>query len=552
MKHQRVRNFMLIVLAIQVLGSVESYAYDNRCRSYPEGDTRSICPGRSLPASQTRGRTASSLTCSGSVDHFVRKPQEIPDYGRWQALISTEGAKSEAAFRLRQQQSEVKWSGRIPYSTIEEWGWIACELGTSASECGTDRVCKTEPHSYTVNDCDAQNNCTSRTVTESRTVCDDVARTCYYDVRRSASQHCSSEVMTYDARFARDPKWNVSHPSYSEFIPNKYDLLPGELEMIQTFNGQGRMLSPNLKIGDAWNKYSVSSAKINGGGSTTDCRPNNKAHVEFEIHTVERLVKPSPNAFQLPVDHAGKSLRPLEWAVDTDSGEKVRPIRLKLTDSSAALVKLMAQQSQAVSSREKAKSDLGLGQNSDKMDLVTSKAAEGFYKNTVLRFQLKEDQWYRTTSFTKPRFIRDAEAVTLGNLRLSKIQALRNSDYWDIPLNDSDLGSNIYSYDKWLPKALGVSERGLKPLQRYVLSLSMYQQGVPFYLQICDENQAKLNPQTCAKSESDVYSKPIELPFWTSKADARPLLQQLNEFTLVDWLYRKFRNRTPGEEGATP
>lgn len=546
------RHFGAVFILIQFLGLSDTFAYDNRCRSYQEGDTRSICPGRSLPSSQTRGRSGSSLSCSGSVDHFVRKPQEIPDYGRWQALISTEGARSDAAFQIRQQQAEIKWTGRIPYSTVEEWTWIACELGTSSSECGSDRVCHTEPYSYSVNDCDAQNNCTSRTVTETRTVCNDVARTCYYDVRRSASQYCSSEVMTYDARFVRDPKWNNKHPAYSEFIPNKYDLLPGEVEMIQTFNGQGSVLTPSIKIGDAWNKYSISSAKINGGSASTTCRPNNKAHAEFEIHTVERLIKPSPNAFQLPVDHTGKSIRPLEWAVDTDSGSKVRPVRMKLTDSSAALVKLMAQQSQSNSSREKSKSDLGLGQNADKMDLVNSKAAEGFYKNTVLRFQLKEDQWFYTTSFTKPRYIRDAEAVTLGNLRLSKIQALRNSDYWDIPLNDAELGSNIYSYDKWLPRALGVAERGLKPMQRYVLSLSMYQQGVPFYLQICDDAQKKINPQTCAKSDSDVYSKPIELPFWTSKVDQRSFLQQLNEFTITDWLYRKFRTRTQGEEGAQP
>lgn len=539
-----------VSILLQVFLVNDSFGYDNRCRSYPEGDTRSICPGRNLPSSQTRGRSASNLTCSGSVDHFIRKPQEIPDYGRWQALISSEGTRSEAAFKLRQQQTEIKWSGRIPYQTIEEWNWIACELGTSGSECGTDRVCRQEPHSYTVNDCDSQNNCTSRTVNETRTVCDDVPRTCYYDVRKSASQHCSSEVMTYDARFSRDPKWNTNHPAYNEFIPNKYDLLPGEVEMIQTFNGQGTTLVPNIKIGDAWNKYSISPGTINGGGSSMSCRPNSKAHVQFEIQTVERLIKASPNAFQLPVDHAGKSIRPLEWAVDTDSGEKARPIRMKLTDSSAALVKLMAQQSQNISGREKLKSDLGLGQNGDKMDLVKSSAADGFYKNTVLRFQLKEDQWFYKTSFTKPRFIRDADAVTLGNLRLSKIQALRNSDYWDIPLNDAELGSNIYSYDKWLPRVLGVGDRGLKPMQRYVLSLSMYQQGVPFYLQICDQEQRKLNPQTCAKSDSEVYSKPIELPFWTSKVDQRPFLQQLNEFTITDWLYRKFRNRTESEEGA--
>lgn len=539
-----------VFISLQLLGVPQAPAYDNRCGSYQEGDTRSICPGRSLPASQTRGRSGSSLSCSGSVDHFVRKPQEIPDYGRWQALISSEGARSKAAFELRQQQPEIKWNGRIPYSTVEEWTWISCELGTSSSECGSDRVCHDEPHTYTVNDCDAQNNCTSRTVSETRTVCNDVARTCYYDVRRSATQHCSSEVMTYEARFSRDPKWDPNHALYSEFIPNKYDLLPGEVEMIQTFNGQGPVLSPSIKIGDAWNKYSISSPRINGAGSSTSCRPGNKAHVEFEIQTVERLIKPSPNAFQLPVDHTGKSIRPLEWAVDTDSGSKVRPVRMKLTDSSAALVKLMAQQSQNNSAREKAKSDLGLGQNSDKMDLVNSPAADGFYKNTVLRFQLKEDQWFYTTSFTKPRYIRDAEAVTLGNLRLSKIQALRNSDYWDIPLNDAELGSNIYSYDKWLPRVLGVSERRLKPMQRYVLSLSMYQQGVPFYLQICDENQKKINPRTCAKSDSEVYSKPIELPFWTSKVDERSFLQQLNEFTITDWLYRKYRTRTAGEEGV--
>ena len=433
----------------------------NNCGSYSEGNTQSLCRGKSLPHSKTRGRSTTRLECSGNVDHKVRKAQEIPEYSKWADAIKREGAKSQEAFDLRQKQPEISWNGQVPYSVTEKWTWIECIHGTNGSECGYDKVCNQVPYSYQT--CDSQNRCTTQTGT--RTECHDVPKSCWYDVTRSATMHCSQEVMTYSAKFLRDPNWNPNSPGYNEFIPNKYDLLPGEVEDIQVFNGRGSSttMRPSLVVGDQWNQY---NPRLTGSAVGARCEQGASNHLEVAISTERRLRKPSPNAFQLPVDRNGRALSPLVWSTDTNKAGKevkVRPKTLKLVDSSAALVGLMAKQSRRNAERERLKADLAQESNDDAKK--ESAQFDPFYKNTVLKVQLVEDRWFWNGKFSPPVFIQDADAISSAGFALSKIQSIRNSDSWKIPLDDADWLGTIYRLKGILPNLIGITEKGLKPSQ---------------------------------------------------------------------------------------
>ncbi len=538
--------WLIVILEIAILIPNWAFAYDNRCGYYPKGDTRAICKGRSLPYEQTRGRSNSRLTCGGSVDHFIRKPQEIPGYEKWADFIKSEGARSENAYNLRTNVPDIKWSGRIPYTVVEEWNWIECTLGTSSYHCGTHEECHNE--SYTTQSCDSQNRC--KTNYHTRRVCTQVANTCYYDVNRSASMACSTESMTFNAEFIRDPNYNNKSENYNEFIPNKYDLLPGEVEDVQIFSttSRGTRINPKAVVGDEWNNYKF---QLSGSAVGASCQQNASEHLNVAIHTVNRKIKSSPNAFQLPVDFEGNPLSPLQWMISDsftkgDSYIKTKPREVRLSDASAAIVGLMARQSRDVADREIKKQELGLGETNDQAK-KDAKSFQSFFKNTTLRMHLVEDSWGWTTSFGAQATVMDADAITSANLSLSKLQSIRTSEYWVVPLEDDSIGINIYKRDKWLPRLLGMGTREMKPSQRYLLRMSMYQKGVPFYYQLCN-NKGQAN---CTTKESLVYSKPMDIPFWTHpQYDNRPFWQRLNEFAMVDWLHRKWRSRNVPEDNA--
>ncbi len=540
--------WIAVILSGLGLQSALAHADENRCRHYSEGDTRSACAGKQLPRDKTRGRSQSRLVCNGNVDHFIRKPQEIPNFEGWADAINREGSRSNEAFKMRTDASQVpdiKWTGRIPYTVTEEWTWIDCIHGTNGSECGYDRECHEEQYTYTTTSCDDDNNCDTETHTGTREVCNDVPRSCWYDVKRYETMHCSQEAITFDARYVRDTvNWNPSNPSYNEFIPNKYDLMPGELEDVQVYSNvsSGTSLRPSVEIGDAWNKYDI---RLSGSAVGAACRQNAREHLSVAIHTVERLIKASPNAFRLPVRFDGSAMAPLAWTMAED-GEgraiKGQPNTLRLSDTSAALVGMIAKQSRENAEREAQKRTLGLDANQDAMS-PSSKAMDPFFKNTELRVSLVESKWWGYSSFSPYLFISDSEAMSSANYSMSQLQQIRTSEFWKIPLNDPENNMSIYRRDNWVVNILGGREKALKPNQRYVLRLSMYQKGVPFYKQCADGGSE------C----KEAFSKPIEVPFWTHpEYDERALLQQVNQWTLVDWIYGMTREKPASEDGAVP
>lgn len=526
---------------------------DNRCGYYPKGDTTSVCPGKRIPVEYTRGKRRQTLVCGNNADTYVRHPQIIEDYEAWATALKVDGPGSKRAFEMRQKQPEIKWKGQVPYSVTEEWEWIDCVYGQNGSECGYHEECQNVQRSS--ESCDSQGRCKTNYYTER--VCENVANSCWYDEVKSASQHCSQEIMTYDAKYERDPKWNpeAKNSDFNDMIPNKYDLLPGEVEAVQVFsNAKGSdIVRPDVKVGDAWNEYKIN---LSGSAVAARCQANDHLQLNVSIQTEKRIKKQSPNAFRLPVRFDGKNESPFVWSVTQDNaGDSIngKPLKLKLSDASAAMVALMARQSRENEDREVRKVEMSLGSNADKEDMKNSPRASAFFKNTKVRVRLVEDTWYGNSDFSSPIFMNDGDAVKTANYKLSSIQDIKNSEYWEIPLDEaSDDSQNIYQRDHWLARMLGGKLKALKPNQRYVLQVSMFQKGVPFYYQGCKDDPS-MSRWSCFWGTVDEFSKPLEIPFWTHKDfDERSFLQQINQFTLVDWMHRKSRTHEVSEENAQP
>lgn len=527
----------------------------NHCNlSLREGDTRSVCNGRTLPRSKTRGITNRRLVCTSNADTYIRTPQQIPDFEAWAAAIKVEGSRSQSAFAMRNLQPEIKWAGRVPYSTVERWEWEACVFGQAAHPCGTRQECRTVSVPYS--ECDSQNKCTTRYRQERQ--CDTIVNSCWYDQTVSEALHCSNESLTFDAKFERDANWNPSNPDYYEFIPNKYDLLPGEVESVQVFNSSSvaTRLSPKVEIGDAWNKY---RPKLSGSAIGAQCRQNANEQLSVSIVTERRLKKNSPNAFRLPVRFDGQSVPPLLWSRATDrAGNDVKssPRELRLSDASSAMVALMARQSRENAERERAKAEQGLGITPDPQAPTQANRVTGFFKDTSVRLRLVEDKWWGKSIFSAPTEMRDAEAVSTANYSFSRDQNIRTSDFWTIPLNDAASGVDLYRRSNWFDALLFGRQRALRPNQRYLIQVSMFQKGVPFYYQGCKDDPERSRFK-CFFGFGDHYSRPLEIPFWTeANLDERSIIVRLLEFHPIagpiDWAHRRWRSRDANEDNAVP
>jgi hypothetical protein len=487
----------------------------NRCVERFNGYVKSKCPGHTLPADRLRNFDFGShqIECSANSDSYIRRPQKY-DFLKWSDLRAT--MKKQEAFDLRRSLPEVRWSGQIPYQTVEVWHWQYCALGTSAIHCGTHTVCENvtrQECSTTGSGNDARTTC--HDVTER--VCHEEPNSCHYDHDAYEAVHCSNESMKYDAHYVRPSpdQWNAKSHPYAEFLPNKYDLMPGELEVIQTYNNnrRGPRLNPYTAIGDAWNKYTFT---ISGSGAGAMCVPHNNYSIDVAINTVERdTSKATPNAFRLPVDETGKPMSPISNWRSSGKVIKGQPTAIMLDDSAAAVVKALAEHSQENAEREMAKAEAGKISNADGLSSQEADA-QGFFKNTVVKIRLlKNNRYWLNRRLGWDIYNNDVKSVRTSNNILSKDQEIMLSDKWEIDLLKSNTKANgkgktidLYLQDNFHLQANRV----------YTLQVSMYQRGVPFYKKDCemDPRFACTWPWPVGRSEDSYFSKPMEVRFETS------------------------------------
>jgi hypothetical protein len=489
-----------------------TFAQGNFCGNYHEPRVAvGVCGNRLLPSDKVRNLRGLHLECGSGVDHYIRT--FVPfDYKKWKRLENSGGQKAMQELRL--QEAKIAWSGSVPYQTSENWQWTECTYGQDPV-CGYDRVCHTEQQCTT--------NAEGKQECEDVEVCVDVMRSCYHDEERSESRFCSTEIMHFEADFAKpaeyDPSWGPGAKGYYDVIPNKYDLLPGEVEDVQFFanNRSSTSVVPALEVGDAWNEYRPKIRIQETGSASASCRYNQPLHAKVSIQTVGRIYgKTTPNAFRIPVNKKGEEQNPLEWLEVVNEAKnassvavRYKPDRINLMDVSHTMISSMARQSRKFEVlREEAKAQAGKSGNNTPEEYTKNKneaekEGSGFWKSTNVRIRLKEitGALSRNIRPTHNLYTTGSESTIDGFYTLELAGQETRTDLYRAsgPLSDS--------WWDW-------KEVELKKNKRYKLLVSMYQEGVPFYKQVKD-------------TESDAgYSKELEINFKTENLDKRGLMQR--------------------------
>lgn len=560
----------LVVLALGQYSWGHTNRVSDNCKPFNPGPIISKCRGRAMPPDRIRNFAHSShqLACSANSDNFIRRPQDF-NFDEWQQWVQASAEKAQE-YRLKNQPL-IQWQGRIPYQTIEIWKWQSCYEGTSSFECGShshtrtrwqtvcsgsgeDRKCSEEPYEETYYE----------------------ANTCRYEHDMWEAVHCSNEKIEYQAEFLRDPSWKpgaaVKNPTmqngiqaYHDSVPAKYDLLRGESELLQVFNTGERStaMTPVLKVGDAWNEYQP-AFKLSTGGSSFLCHHDTNYSMTMTVSTLHRIAnKASANAFKLPETWDGKPLPPLGWQ-NNEVGSK--PTVLTIMDSSAAMVQLMAEQSRRMAERQVAMLDAGEGTNPDGLNESEQAKKKGFYKNTLIRAQIyKVNRFWWDTQAAFDLISNDSTSIQPSNLFLSSKEEVKWSEIWNVGLEqmyqrDGHRFRQMLAYPDSIFNGDSVH---LRPGRSYVLKVSMYQKGVPFYLQSCEDDphpdwhcNAVIKHTWLGRDEYDYFSKPILIPFSTrNDVDSRNLWQKFWEGINV-FEYAGYKRPDPADnskyESATP
>lgn len=501
------------IIVLLGLCALSAQAYENRCYERFNGYVQAKCPGKQLPSDRLRNFHSSShqIVCTGNSDSYVRMPQKY-DFTDWNDLRLA--GKNQKAFDLRRALPEITWSGRIPYQTVEVWEWEECSLGTSAAECGMKEVCTTVP----VQRCSGSGDDREcRTTYEKQ--CHWEAKTCWYDHTRYEAMHCTNEAMNFTAKYQKPgPEWNIGSHEYAEFLPNKYDLMPGEVEVVQVYNNGNRssVMTPYVAIGDAWNKYNLND--ITGTGVNAQCIPNKQYEISLRIHTLERdTTKASPNAFRLPVDFEGKPMEAISNWFGNTKIKKGQPAAIMLDDTSAAMVGSLSEHSKQNAYRVKAKAEVGKMVNQDALSNEQARN-DGFYKNTILKINLiKKNRYWFNRHLGWSVYSNDVKSVTTSSNTYSKDEDIMLSEKWEVDLLTTNTRTDMTG------KRSGIYKNDLFALQAdrvYALQVAMYQKGVPFYKQDCDNDPNApfyCNYPLVGRRESSYFSKPLEIRFETHK-----------------------------------
>lgn len=502
----------------------------NICRSYsykPQ-DSVSLCAGKRLAKDRVRLKRNHRLECTSRSDSYIRRPQKMAydTYKKWTNNEAYADARAQDDMQdiLIEAFPDIKWEGRIPYQVVETWQWEECVYGQDLA-CGTYECnCTRDKNGYET--------------------CSTCIESCWHDVTRTETEFCSNETLTYDAKYERPDYnvWKAGAPGYYDVIPNKYDLLPGEVEVVQSFSNSSMRprLAPKVEIGDAWNKYSI-NLKIDGGAPSVACTQNADHHLSVSINTIERKIgKKTPNAFRLPIAVDGVQMPVMEFLADRDSSGstvlEAKPSMIRLMDVGGVLIESMARQSRTFeAAREQMKMENNQLASMSHEEAVEQENDSGFWEDTQVRIRLRKVLFGRDRMVTEDMITTEIDTKNLND-RLNSYDAkesVRFTELYEIDLLGDTRKSDAYHMSSSLPVNLyGASSYELTPGRKYVYEVSMYRKGVPFYLQ-----EGGTNPDAafyCGMFDceaNDPFSKPLELNFKAPKGvDQRGLLQRVNDF----------------------
>ena len=450
-------------VAVTLLQPMQVAGYGNYCVEFhhPVDRPSVFCSGVIMPASQTRNFKYEQLLCTSGSDSRTRTPVAF-DEESWRDKLNTD---RQEAYDMLRQLPDPQWQGVIHYQSYLHWSWEECELVTSATHCGTKRVCET----------------VTRPDGKKEERCENQPETCYADIEKSKSVLCSHEQMQYDIRYLKKDvsEWNPGQAEFIDRLANGYDLLPGEQETVITSNGVGLLnsawLHPDVYFKNRRNDYKITGMTEAGFVSgALKCQQNSDYHVGFMLLARARIRSRSGNAFSLPISHDGEPLEALIWqsALDYDRKrqEQGYPVILRVQDYSATALQEFA---------------LDTGD---------------IFKHIVIRIQLYEQTilgilpWALSTIY-----IHEGKGIIQNLNALSEEQSVRRSSLWEITLATSSIDPNRNLYRVFIPwfvyypgrlflPAEELSyESQLRPGGQYQLSLTVYQKGLSIYYQSCED-----------------------------------------------------------------
>lgn len=523
---------LVVALLLSLFSMDFAQAQFNQCSpsSNSSEPRRSICKGGSpISGNFTRQFRNQRLQCSSNSDAYIRRAQNMSEiFHDWRdAGNGLSGKEKQKAMQdLAQERLPlINWSGRVPYQVVETWDWTECVYGQDYS-CGTYQ-CNCSP-TY-----DSKGNRTGES-------CSTCVHSCWHNQSRSESRHCSNEVLTYDAKYVRPSKteWNPDSPGYYDVLPNKYDLLPAEVESVQIFsNGSfSPELAPTASIGDAWNKYAL-DIRLDTYGASVRCEDKVDRHARLTIKTIERkLGKKTPNAFNVV-----KGQDPLEYslAVGRDGKEQnIKPVRVKLVDVASSMITAMSEQSREFEAERLAKKNkLGTDSNTSQAEQEKEIQTGSFSKSTKVRVRLFRDRLGRDRKVTENYETNDVKSVQYNSeMKVSDSSEDRLSDYWELDLDGEE---TLYRPSSMLMTSIMSNfKKNLAPDTRYKIMISMFQEGVPFYAQSC-VGIACIAPVRDWRQNS-YFSKELIIPFRTGNVDQRNIWEKLNDWHGEKWQWLRF------------
>lgn len=296
--------------------------------------------------------------------------------------------------------------------------------------------------------------------------------------------------MRYEASYAHDPKWTPSYrdPSgnevrnYSSIIPNKFDLLPGEVEQRRVLlnrGGASTQLRLEFDIKSKYNEYRVEPVTLACAYKATD-------KARFDVNTVGRMMAKAPRLLELPSDG-----EPLEF-------DRGRPSRIKLVDGARREMLDASELSRAFPDVE------GVNPEYFKTNKGEEQAPtkQGWWAETRFRIQLlTKDKWGREMTISVPNTFDSNQAqYYMNNLTIG--------------LEGQGAMERFYRPSGPLEWALGglYKQFGMEltPGRTYYVRVQLVNRGLPFYESGCRGGKRVCEGQDATK---DSYSEPIDIPF---------------------------------------
>lgn len=97
------------------------------------------CKGMTIPYEASRKARGIQFSCAGDISNFTRFPEGFSKYPEWNKLTRMGDIESRAlAQGLRQEESNVSWSGEFRYKTYVSWSWTERIRGQNGGECDYD------------------------------------------------------------------------------------------------------------------------------------------------------------------------------------------------------------------------------------------------------------------------------------------------------------------------------------------------------------------------------------------------------------------------------